>query len=122
MIKWIRAGALLSAVFLSGCLSRPPLTVERFSISPSPAAPAKAPVFDEVLAVRNVFVAPQFEGRFLVYRLGESAYETDPYAQWLVTPERMLGGAVRRWLRGSGLFRDVAEPNSELPASRWGEV
>jgi uncharacterized lipoprotein YmbA len=98
------------------------LTTEHFSISAAPPAPSAKPVYDDILALRNVMVAPQFDQRSLVYRTGETSYEEDPYAEWLIPPERMLGVGVRQWLRAGNFFRDVAEPNSYVLATRTAEL
>ncbi|HKX61691.1 MAG TPA: hypothetical protein VJS65_07600 [Verrucomicrobiae bacterium] len=116
-------------VFLSvtcvGCLSRPPLSKEQFLIS-VPAADVAGqpdnPKMDDILHLGAVTVAPEFEGRSLVYRISETGYEFDAYAEFLIPPDRMIGGSARTWLRGAGLFGEIAEPNSRVPATRLAEL
>ncbi len=115
---------LLSAVLtLTGCLSKPALRREVFLVSP-PAVSTNAPnrKFSEGIQLRPVSVAAPFAGRSLVYRLSDTAYEVDPYAQFLVAPDRMLDAAIRQWCRQSGIFREVLGPESPGPSGYWGEI
>jgi ABC-type uncharacterized transport system auxiliary subunit len=113
--------AVLSLV-AAGCLSRPALKRETFALeSPGPAA-APAKTGHRVLAIRSFEVSPLFASQSFVYRLGGEAYEHDPYAGFIVPPDRALEIPVRAWLRNSGAFREVAEPGSLLQADRLLEV
>jgi len=114
--------AAINAAILTGCLSRPPLKKELFLITDSTQAKTVKPVLGETLGIRHVTLAPQFEGRSLVYRISDTAYEVDPYAEFIIAPDRMIGSLTRQWLRASGLFPDVAEPNSSVVATRWAEL
>jgi hypothetical protein len=69
-----------------------------------------------VLALRTVEVSPLFEGRSFVYRVGPDRFETDPYAEFMVPPNQALEIALRSCLRTSGLFQEVTESRSQLPA------
>jgi len=112
-------------VLWAGCLSRPPLSKENFLISARAAdvtAKPGQPRMDDILNLGAVTVAPEFEGRSLVYRISETGYEFDAYAEFLIPPDRMIGGATRTWLRSAGLFREIAEPNSRIYATRAAEL
>ena len=112
-------------VMWAGCLSRPPLSKENFLISARAAEGAGKPGqprMDDILNLGVVTVAPEFEGRSLVYRISEAGYEFDAYAEFLIPPDRMIGGATRTWLRSAGLFGEIAEPNSRVPATRLAEL
>jgi cholesterol transport system auxiliary component len=114
--------ALPVMLALSGCLSRPSLEKELFLVSPRPGTNTNATQFEGVFGLEQVTVTPQFQDRPLVYRLAEHTYELDPYAEWLVQPEDMIGTAARAWFRQSNLFRDIAEPESSLRRKLWGEL
>jgi hypothetical protein len=102
--------AFALAMLFSGCLSRPPLAKEHFLIG-APKSEAVGQVrMNEHLNLGIVTVAPQFEGRSLIYRMSENAYEFDPYAEFIISPDRMLGDAARACLRETGLFAQVIEP------------
>ena len=114
--------ACLLLVAFTGCLSRPPLARETFALT-LPAAPESTNASGTaVLLLRSVVVAPMFDGKALVYRLGEHTWEQDPYAEFLVPPAAMLAGPLRTALRRSGVFRDVIEPGSALTPDRVAEI
>ncbi len=106
------AALFLIAGFLGGCLSRPSLARQNFTFSiPTPSPdPASAP--GRVLSIRRLAVAAPFESQSFVYRTGESSYEADPYAQFLVPPQESLAEPIRAYLRNAGIFAAVTEPGS----------
>jgi hypothetical protein len=98
----------------TGCLSRPAVVRQTFAF-PSPAPRTTASEKGtRVLASRSFDISPLFASQSFVYRLGAEAYERDPYAGFIVPPDRALEIPVRAYLRNSGVFRDVAEPGSLL--------
>ena len=104
--------ALLLAALCSGCASRSSSVKHQFVLEAArPAQPARQP-HDVVLAVRGFTIDPVYEGRGLIYRKGESEYESDFYNEFLVAPQVLLGGQTRNWLSRSGMFRTVLEPGS----------
>jgi ABC-type uncharacterized transport system auxiliary subunit len=107
---------------MSGCLSRPALVRQTFALHPEPLAKTLGQKSQGVLAIRTVEVSPLFEGRSFVYRVGPDRFETDPYAEFMVPPDRALEIAVRTCLRTSGLFQDVTESRSQLQADTSLEV
>jgi ABC-type uncharacterized transport system auxiliary subunit len=112
--------ALLLA--LSGCLSRSSPRVQEFVLSP-PASPDPPPAAStNVLSLLGVRVSPLFEGQRLVYRTGDNSYERDPYAVFLIPPQRMLEECLRASLRNCGAFSQVTDPGSALPASHKAEI
>jgi cholesterol transport system auxiliary component len=109
---------VLAAVALgsAACLSKPALVVQSFSID-SPGPPGGAPAAGAVvLSLRPVEVSPLYEGRNLVYRVGEHGIETDSYARFAASPGWMLTAAIAGYLRDSGFVRDVVAPGDGLPA------
>lgn len=119
-IRW--GGSLLLCLGLAGCLSRPNLPSASFALdcpAPPPAAPIPA---GPVLGLKAVTMSPLFEGRSLVYRLAENCYERDPYAEWLVTPERLVAAAVQAHLRRAGIYREVVDGAGVLKPAQWLEL
>ncbi|HXT11499.1 MAG TPA: ABC-type transport auxiliary lipoprotein family protein [Candidatus Angelobacter sp.] len=112
-MKTIICILLLGAVALGGCLSRPNLVKETFAFS-SPKASTAETNEGPVIGIRQISVAPQFDGQSFTYRTGELSYERDPYAGFLVSPEESLAEPLREELRNSGAFRAVTEPDSQL--------
>ena len=113
--------SLVLSLCLTGCLSRPALVHQTFALQ-TPAITNTAPATGRVLVLRPVEVSPLFAGQALVYRTGPNAYETDPYAGFLVPPSRALAIPVRAYLANSGAFADVVEPGSLLTAGQQLQV
>lgn len=98
---------LLLAMALAACsLNRPPVVKQTYLLEAErPGAPAQTlPV---TVRVGAFSVAPPFEGKGLVYRLDETRYESDFYNEFFVSPRAMVADRAARWLRQSGLFREV---------------
>jgi cholesterol transport system auxiliary component len=73
--------------------------------------PGLPPVGDgAVLAVAYFDCEPQFATGEFVYRVGEFAWESDYYHQFLDAPASLVTEVTRRWLGGSGRFREVGMP------------
>jgi len=106
----------------TGCLSRPSLVRQNFALQPAPPANKSTPKGPAVLAVRALQVSPLFDGRSFVYRTGPDLYEEDPYAGFLVAPNRALAIPLRNYLRSAGPFKDVVESGSQLGADQFLEV
>lgn len=98
---------LFLGLALVGCtLSRPPVVKQTYLLDAertgAPATPLPVSV-----RVGAFSVAPPFEGKGLVYRLDDSRYESDFYHEFFVSPRAMAADRTARWLRRSGLFRNV---------------
>lgn len=108
------AGLMLGA---AGCLSRPAVVRQTFAFespAPRPTAAGGSEKGTGVVAIRSFEISPLFASQAFVYRLGAEAYEFDPYAGFIVPPNRALEIPVRAYLRNSGVFHDIAEPRSLL--------
>jgi cholesterol transport system auxiliary component len=123
-VRWF----LMTVIFAAGCwlgpgcLGRPRLVTQSFGFALPQNSPAPAASSTAVLGLRNLTVAPAFEGRSFVYRTGEHSYERDPYAEFLVPPARLLVGPLRAHLRGLGVFAEVTEADSALRPDMRAEV
>ncbi len=69
---------------------------------------------EKVLTVRRIHVTPKYEGKGLVYRLGELSYESDFYNEFFISPASMFTEEIRKRLSESGLFKYVVAPSSIL--------
>jgi hypothetical protein len=67
-----------------------------------------------VVALSRVSISPTFQSRSFTYRTGDNAYEQDPYAGFLIPPERALAEPIRASMRASGVFGRVVEPGSGI--------
>jgi hypothetical protein len=108
--------------FLTGCLARPPLDKQSFVFAPPSLAAPKTTSGTRVLGIRTLQVAAPFEGRAFVYRTGESSYDRDPYAEFMVHPAEGMVRPIGSWLRQAGGFSAVAEPGSALKPDTLVEI
>ena len=59
---------------------------------------------------------PPFDGKSLVYRLGDQRYEKDFYNIYSVLPNEMVSNATRQWLNSAQIFSmTVGQGNSFFP-------
>ncbi len=104
--------ALLLAGLCAGCAGGRSYTKHQFVLAAArPAQPARPP-HDVALTVRDFTIEPVYEGRGLVYRKGESEYESDFYNEFLIAPQILVSSQTRAWLSRSGVFGTVLEPGS----------
>ena len=112
---------LLAAANLCGCASGPEWQRRGFAFS-LPADPPITNAQTNVVALSRVSISPLFQSRSFTYRTAENSYKRDPYAGFLIPPERALAEPIRAWLRASGVFGRVAEPGSGLTSTLIAEV
>ena len=122
MTPRVLAGLWLALAVAGGCLAKPALVPQIFSIDAPAAEGTRRSAGGYVLSVKKVQVSPPFDGRELLYRTGEHRLERDPYASFAAPPADMLTAAVRGYLRNAGFARDVVEPGGELRADLLVEV
>jgi len=115
------APLLLAACVLVGCASNPRWKRQVFAFS-LPADPPTTNAQTNIVALSRVSISPLFQNRSFTYRTAENTYELDPYAGFLVPPERTLAGPIRAWMRASGVFGRVVEPGSGLTPTLVAEV
>jgi hypothetical protein len=106
----------LAAVVFFGCGSNPVWQRQRFgfaipSDSPSSLSNTNITTFD------HLTVSPQFDSRSFTYRTAEDTYEHDPYASFMISPDRALAQAIRARLRNGGVFGRVLEQGGGMTSS-----
>jgi cholesterol transport system auxiliary component len=103
----------------TGCinLERSYIGKHYFILEASRAEDISFPDTGKVLAVRRLRVSPKYEGKGLVYRLGELNYESDFYNEFFISPVSMFTEEVRKRLAVSGLFKHVVDPSSLLDST-----
>jgi ABC-type uncharacterized transport system auxiliary subunit len=113
---------LTLTLLLCGCASRSPWKQESFALTIPSSEETGAAARTNTLSLCRVTVSPLFENQQLVYRTGENSYEQDPYAEFLVPPDRMLGECLLISLRNGRAFSDVLGPGSSLKSNFSMEV
>ena len=106
----------------SGCLSRPSLHTQTLAFDPPAGSVPKGTASQRVVSLRSLRVAPPFDDRSLVYRVGDFSYQADPYAEFLTSPAESLRQPIRTWMRRSAAFRTVVEPGSVLRPNTMAEI
>jgi len=112
---------LLATAILCGCASSPGWKRRAFAFS-LPTEPPITNAQSDIVALRRVSISPLFQSRSFTYRTAENSYEQDPYAGFLIPPERALAEPIRAWMRASGVFGRVVEPGSGLTPTLIVEV
>lgn len=115
-------GSILVAIaLLCGCASEPVWKRQVFAFS-LPTDPMATSTQTNAVALNPISISPLFQSRSFTYRTTETCYEQDPYAGFLVPPERALAEPIRAWMRTSGAFGRVLEPGSSLTPTLIAEV
>lgn len=105
--------------FMAGCVNLEKGYPEKryFVLDASRDEDISSPDTGKVLTVRRFRVSPKYEGKGLVYRLGELSYESDFYNEFFVSPVSMFTEEIRKRLEESGLFKHVVDPSSLLDST-----
>ena len=116
MIRLILSCVALSTLIACSLPTRAPVTPSSWMVSPErTGAPYKART-DYWLKIGAVSVASPFDGRSLVYRLGDQRYEKDFYNVYAVIPAEMIASAERQWFNQANIFSlTIGEGNSFFP-------
>jgi ABC-type uncharacterized transport system auxiliary subunit len=72
---------------------------------------------DLVLRVDRFSAISPFKYKDMVYRMGETEYETDYYHRFLIQPEDMIMHGAYDWFSGAGLFGSVVRWDSTSKAT-----
>jgi hypothetical protein len=103
----------LVAAVVAGCETGPNWRRQSFAFS-LPADPPGTNTSDKVVALSRVTISPMFQSRSFTYRTSDNSYERDPYAGFLIPPDRALAQSMRASMRASGVFGRVVEPGSGI--------
>lgn len=102
---------------LSACApTRPAIDTAHWLVMPERTGPARAMQTHLWLKIGAFSVAPPFDGKSLVYRVGNQRYEKDFYNSYITLPSDMVSSATRQWLNQAGIFRlAVGQSTSFFP-------
>src|SRR5215510_11030603 len=102
---------LVATAILTGCSSGPTWKRQVYAFTLSDGPPCTHEPTNTV-ALNRVAISPLFQNRSFTYRTSENTYEQDPYAGFLIPPERAIAETIRGWMRASCAFGRVVEPGS----------
>lgn len=110
---------LIASIFvLSACTlpTRAPVTPTSWMVTPERTGPPKKARTEFWLKVGVVSVASPYDGKSLVYRLGDQRFERDFYNIYTTIPSEMIGSAERQWLNKANIFSAaVGQGNALFP-------
>jgi len=106
----------VTAGVLTACSlpTRAPVTPTSWVVLPERTGAPFKPRTDFWLKVGSVNVAPPFDTKSLVYRLGDARYEKDFYNVYTSIPSEMIGSAERQWLNKANIFAAAVGENNTL--------
>jgi cholesterol transport system auxiliary component len=114
---WRAALAVLGLAALAlaaGCISREPLRKQRYAFDVDRTGAAAGPGRG-VLQIGSVAVAPVYERKTFVYRVGDDEYRSDFYNEFFAPPGLLIRETTFEWLGASGVFANVVQ-SADVPA------
>lgn len=112
------AACLFFIAALSACSlpKRPALETSSWMVAPERTGNPYKPRSDLWLKMGSVSTTPPFDGKSLVYRLGDQRYEKDFYNIYSALPNEMVSNATRQWMNNAQIFSmTVGQGNSFFP-------
>jgi uncharacterized lipoprotein YmbA len=116
MIKYLFAGSATIVLLACSLPTRAPVTPTTWLVAPQRTAAPLQQQSKYWLKIGSVSVAPPFDGKSLVYRIGDQRYEKDFYNVYSSIPSEMIGNAEREWINKTNIFAvAVGQNNSFFP-------
>lgn len=116
MKKYLISLAILLGLAACSLPTRGPVTPTSWMVSPERAGAPRKQVTEMWLKIGAVSVASPYDGRSLVYRLGDQRFEKDFYNVYTTIPAEMIGNAERKWINQSNIFAAaMGQGNSFFP-------
>jgi len=116
MMKHILMAVLVLSLFACSLPTRAPVTPTSYMVNPERSGPPLKNRTSYWLKIGPVSVAAPYDGRSLVYRLGDQRFEKDFYHVYTALPAEMVSNAERQWINQSGIFSAaVGQSNTFFP-------
>ena len=116
MIKLVLTCVALFTLASCSLPSRAPVTPTAWLVAPERSGAPLKPKTEFWLKIGAVSVAPPFDGRSFVYRLGDQRYEKDFYNIYSAIPAEMIANSERQWINQANIFSlTVGQGNSFFP-------
>jgi uncharacterized lipoprotein YmbA len=116
MIKRLLISTLVFSLFACSLPTRAPVTPTSYMVNPERSGPPLQARTSYWIKIGSVSVAAPYDGRSLVYRLGDQRFEKDFYNVYTTLPAEMISNAERQWINQSGIFAAaVGQSNSFFP-------
>jgi cholesterol transport system auxiliary component len=116
LIKFATFALLVAALSACSLPKRPALETTSWMVAPERTGTPYKPRTDLWLKMGSASTTPPFDGKSLVYRLGDQRYEKDFYNIYSALPNEMVSNATRQWLNNAQIFSmTVGQGNSFFP-------
>ena len=116
MMKRILMAVLVLSLFACSLPTRAPVTPTSYMVNPERSGPPLKNRTSYWLKIGPVSVSAPYDGRSLVYRLGDQRFEKDFYHVYTALPAEMVSNAERQWINQSGIFSAaVGQSNTFFP-------
>lgn len=114
--KFAAVVLMMSALTACSLPKRPALEASSWMVAPERTGVPYKPRSDLWLKMGSVSTTPPFDGKSMVYRLGDQRYEKDFYNTYSALPNEMISNATRQWLNHAQIFSmTVGQGNSFFP-------
>jgi len=114
--KLAAVGLIMTALSACSLPKRPALEAASWMVAPERAGTPYKPRTDLWLKMGPVTTTPPFDGKSLIYRLGDQRYEKDFYNIYSALPNEMVGNATRQWMNSAQIFAmTVGQGNGFFP-------
>ncbi|OYW81026.1 MAG: hypothetical protein B7Z19_01560 [Polynucleobacter sp. 32-46-5] len=116
VLKCLIGAVIIASLAACSLPQRPAITTASWMVAPERAGDPNKPRSDLWLKMGSVSTAPPFDGKSLVYRLGDQRYEKDFYNTYSALPNEMISSATRQWMNQAQIFAmTVGQGNSFFP-------
>ena len=116
MMKRILIAVLVLSLLACSLPTRAPVTPTSYMVNPERSGVPLKNRTSYWLKIGPVSVAAPYDGRSLVYRLGDQRFEKDFYHVYTALPAEMVSNAERQWINQSGIFSAaVGQSNTFFP-------
>jgi len=114
--KLAAVGLIMTALSACSLPKRPALEAASWMVAPERTGTPYKPRTDLWLKMGPVTTTPPFDGKSLIYRLGDQRYEKDFYNIYSALPNEMVGNATRQWMNSAQIFAmTVGQGNGFFP-------
>jgi cholesterol transport system auxiliary component len=116
MKKYLISLTILLGLAACSLPTRGPVTPTGWMVAPERTGAPRKQLSELWLKIGAVSVAAPYDGKSLVYRLGDQRFEKDFYNVYTTIPAEMIGNAERQWINQSNIFAaTMGQGNSFFP-------
>ncbi len=116
VLKFLACTIAIASLAACSLPQRPAIATTGWMVAPERTGAPNKPRSDLWLKMGSVSTTPPFDGKSLVYRLGDQRYEKDFYNTYSALPNEMISSATRQWLNQAQIFAmTVGQGNNFFP-------